>query len=146
MLAIFKRTCLFALSSSLTFLIPYFSRKGNYNITRKILSLPIFRLHGNLDWPSNQAAWLHDLVQLGPSVLCRIGWEALWDSTPHLCGHGKLCWVWFQHTAACFAETKPAPVPHSSLLVRVFTFTSVVWTWWVIIFFYYHWNPCITLM
>lgn len=37
-IAIFKGRCLVALSCSLTFLIPYFPRKRNYNIPRKNLS------------------------------------------------------------------------------------------------------------
>lgn len=73
--AICQCRCLFALSSSLTFLIPYFSRKGDDNIARKVLSMTVFRLHFNQDWPSNQRVWLHYLMQVGTPVLGRIGWD-----------------------------------------------------------------------
>lgn len=140
MLAIFKCRCLFALSSSLTFLIPYFSRKGNDNTHRKILSLPVFRLHCNLDRPSHQGVWLRYSVSPDPAGLTgsggtrtrgEVGWalqsypSSLWTREPVLSP------VPTQSRVLCRGKICSSPSLKS--LGESFHFrVSVVWAWWII--------------
>lgn len=144
MLAVFICRGLFSLSSRLTFLIPCLqilknSRKGNYNIPRKaklitinpmylILSSFQCSLQAELNYQSRSLVAWFDADQslqewMGnalPSYPSSVGtWEPL------------LSLVTTQ--SHIISDIKPAPVPHASHWVRIFTFMWVSWTQWIIV-------------
>lgn len=95
--------------------MPYFSRKGNYNVPRK-LSLPVFRLHCNLDWPSNTAVCM---------IWCMLAHQ-------YSAGLGGMCSVILPLICVdmgTYVKSGSNKEPHASWRLNLLLFLTQV-TWW----------------